>query len=156
MKRLKKILGVLLIFIFGMIVGGAGATADFAQKIREVLSGGPEAVVTEIVKRLDEELKLDPEQKRQLLRISDDTHIKLRQSRAKIQPEVERTLGEAEGKVRAILYPNQMEKFDKLLHRGRDKWKAAKGGDSAPATPPPATPEPVAPDPIPTDPAKTQ
>ena len=49
MKRLLRILGVLLIFIFGMIVGGAGASAGFAQKIREVLTGGPEAVVKEVV-----------------------------------------------------------------------------------------------------------
>ena len=141
MRHLKRIIGVLLIFIFGMIVGGVGAGAGFTQKIREVLSGGPEAVVTEIVKGLDKELKLDPEQKRQLLRIADETHIKLRQSRAKIQPEVERTLGDAEGKVRAILYPNQIGKFDKLVHRGGEKWKA-KDAAEGPAIVPPATPEP--------------
>jgi len=140
MTRLKRILGVLLIFIFGMIVGGAGASAEFGKKIREVLTGGPEAVVAEVVKRLDKELKLDPEQKRQLLRISDDTHIKLRQSRAKIQPEVDQTLGEAEGKVRAILYPDQVKKFDKLLHKGGDKWKAKEGAAAGAA--PAATPDP--------------
>ena len=143
MRRLKRILGVLLIFIFGMIVGGAGASAGFAQKIREVLTGGPEAVVKEIVKRLDEELKLDPEQKRMLQGIADETHIRLRQSREKIQPEVDRTLGEAEARVRAILYPNQVGKFDKLVHRGGDKWKAKEGGAEVPA----ALPEPVAPEP---------
>ncbi len=143
MRHLKRILGVLLIFIFGMIVGGAGASAGFAQKIREVLTGGPEAVVKEVVKRLDEELKLDPEQKRMLRGIADETHVKLRQSRAKIQPEVERTLGDAEGKVRAILYPNQVGKFDRLVHRGGEKWKAKEGGADAPV----ALPEPVAPEP---------
>ena len=146
MRHLKRILGVLLIFIFGMIVGGAGASAGFAQKIREVLTGGPEAVVKEVVKRLDEELKLDPEQKRMLQGIADETHVKLRQSRAKIQPEVERTLGEAEGKVRAILYPNQVGKFDRLVHRGGEKWKAKEGGADAPAQP----------EPVPPGPAKTQ
>ena len=143
MRRLKRILGVLLIFIFGIIVGGAGASAGFAQKIREVLTGGPEAVVKEIVKRLDEELKLDPEQKRMLQGIADETHIRLRQSREKIQPEVDRTLGEAEARVRAILYPGQVEKFDKLVHRGGEKWKAKEGGAEVPA----ALPEPVAPEP---------
>ena len=148
MKRLKRILGVLLIFVFGVIVGGAGASAGFAQKIREALTGGPEAVVKEIVKRLDEELKLDPEQKRMLQGIADETHIKLRQSRAKIQPEVDRTLGEAEERVRAILYPAQIGKFDKLLHKGREKWKAKEGEtEMPPATPPPATPQPSAPEP---------
>ena len=146
MSRLKRILGVLLIFVFGVIAGGAGASAGFAQKIREVLTGGPEAVVKEIVKRLDEELKLDPEQKRMLQGIADETHIKLRQSRAKIQPEVDRTLGEAEGRVRAILYPKQIEKFDKMVRKGGDKWKAKEGGAAADATPA-ATPEPSATEP---------
>ena len=152
MRRVLRILGVLLIFIFGMIVGGAGASAGAAQKIREkireVLTGGPEAVVKEIVKRLDEELKLDPEQKRLLQNIADETHIRLRQSRAKIQPEMDRTLGEAEARVRAILYPNQVEKFDKLLHKGGDKWKAKESGAE--------TPEPPLPEPDPHQPAKTQ
>ncbi len=151
MKHVKRILGVLLIFIFGMIVGGAGASAGFAEKVRdkmrEVLSGGPEAVVKEVVKRLDGELKLDPEQKRQLLRIADETHIKLRQSRAKIQPEVERTLGEAEDRVRAILYPQQIERFDELVRKGHDKWKAQEGPAAPAATPSPSTPEPTAPEP---------
>jgi hypothetical protein len=145
MRRVVRILGVLLIFIFGMIVGGAGASAGAAQKIREkireVLTGGPEAVVKEIVKRLDEELKLDPEQKRMLQGIADETHIKLRQSRAKIQPEMDLTLAEAEARVRAILYPEQVGKFDKLVHRGADKWKAKEGGADAPVAPEPAAPE---------------
>lgn len=141
MKRVKRILGVLLIFVFGVIVGGVGASAGIAQKIRDVISGGPEAVVRELVKVLDKELKLEPEQKRMLQGIADETHIKLRQSRAKIQPEVDRTLGEAEEKVRAILYPNQIEKFDKLLHKGGDKWKAKEGGAAVDAAPLPE-PEP--------------
>ena len=143
MRRLKRILGVLLIFIFGVIVGGAGASAGFAQKIREVLTGGPEAVVKEVVKRLDAELKLDPEQKRMLQGIADETHIKLRQSRAKIQPEVDRTLGEAEARVRAILYPEQVGKFDKMVHKGGDKWKAKEGGAEAVPLPEPVAPEPA-------------
>lgn len=144
MKTAKRILGVLLIFVFGMIVGGAGASAGISQKVRDVLTGGPEAVVREVVKRLDAELKLDPEQKRMLQGIADETHIKLRQSRAKIQPEVDRTLGEAEERVRAILYPHQIEKFDKLLHKGGDKWKA-KEGAAADAAPLPEPEPPGAP-----------
>jgi competence protein ComGC len=142
-KTLTRILGVLLVFIFGMIVGGVGASAGLAQKIREVLTGDPEAVVKVVVKKLDHELKLDAEQKRKLQDIADDTYIKLRQSRAKIQPEVDRTLGEAEERARTILYPNQIEKFDKLLHKGREKWKAQDGTAAPPITPAPSTPEPA-------------
>ncbi|MEI9895351.1 MAG: hypothetical protein WDN28_16050 [Chthoniobacter sp.] len=144
MRTLKRILGVLLIFFFGCFVGAAVTGAGAMQKLRETLLGGPEAVMDVVVKRLDRELKLDEEQKRKLQGIVDDAHIKLRQSRAKIQPEVEETLQEAEQRTRAILYPTQMKKFDDLINRSRAKWKAVESPRATPAptvgTPAPATP----------------
>src|SRR5258707_10005894 len=110
MRTLKRILGVLLIFFFGCFVGGAVTSAGMMQKLRETLLGGPEAVIDVVVKRLDHELKLDDEQKRKLQSIVDDARIKLRQSRGKIQPEVEESLREAEERTRAILYPSQVKK----------------------------------------------
>jgi Spy/CpxP family protein refolding chaperone len=149
MKTLKRILGVLLIFLFGVFVGAAVANADAMQKLRKMLIRGPEAVIDVIVKRLDRELKLDEEQKRRVQAIVDDARIQLRQSRAKIQPEVDTALEEAEKKTRAILYPEQLKKFDEIMKRGREKWKADEGGSAppspAPAAPTPATPAPQAP-----------
>jgi hypothetical protein len=124
MKTAKRILGVLLIFFLGVFIGAATTGAGVAKKLRETVMGGPEAVMDVIVKRLDHELKLDPEQKRKLQGIMDDAHIKLRQSREKIQPEVEQTLLEAESRTREILYPKQIPKFDQLVTKGRETWKA--------------------------------
>jgi hypothetical protein len=145
MKTLKRILGVLLIFLFGVFIGAAITNADIAQKLRKMLLRGPEAVIDGIVGRLDQELKLDPEQKRRLQVIMDDAHIRLRQSRAKVQPEVEATLREAEERTRAILYPAQVKKFDDLVSKGRERWKEKEGATAAPSTPEPtpATPAPV-------------
>jgi Spy/CpxP family protein refolding chaperone len=124
LKAWKRILGVLLIFFLGVFVGAVIASAGAAKKLRNTLLGGPEAVMEVIVKRLDQELKLDPEQKRKIQGIMDDAHIKLRQSREKIQPEIEQTLLEAESRTRAILYPKQIPKFDQLVKKGRETWKA--------------------------------
>ena len=124
MKTWKRILGVLLIFFLGVFVGAVIASAGAAKKLRNTVLGGPEAVMEVIVKRLDQELKLDPEQKRKVQGIMDDAHIKLRQSREKIQPEIEQTLLEAESRTRAILYPKQVPKFDQLVNKGRETWKA--------------------------------
>jgi hypothetical protein len=156
MKTLKRILGVLLIFFFGVFIGAAVTSAGAVQKFRETLLGGPDAVMDVIVKRLDHELKLDDEQKRKLQTIMDDAHIRLRQSRAKIQPEVESTLHDAEERTRAILYPHQVPKFDEFVKRGREKWKAASDGAPAPgATPAPAA-EQEHPSPSPTPPSDTK
>ena len=156
MRTLKRILGVLLIFFFGVFIGAAVTGAGVTQKLREVLLGGPEAVMDVVVKRLDRELKLDAEQKRKLQSIVDDARIKLRQSRAKIQPEVEDTLHEAEDRTRAILYPEQVKKFDDLISKSREKWKAAEAGKAipAPVSPAPASPAPATPSPIPPEDAK--
>lgn len=145
MKTLKRILGVLLIFLFGVFIGAAITSAGAMQKIRETLIGGPEAVMDVIVKRLDRELKLDAEQKRKLQAIMDDAHIRLRQSRAKVQPEVEATLHDAEDQTRAILYPNQLKKFDEFIRKGREQWKEKERSIApvASPTPPAATPTPV-------------
>jgi hypothetical protein len=136
MRTLKRILGVLLIFFFGVFIGAAITRAGLTQKLRETLLGGPEAVVDVVVKQLDGKLKLDEEQKRKLQGILDDARIKLRQSHLKIQPEVEGTLYEAEERTRAILYPAQVKKFDDLITRSRLKWKAIE--------PPKVTPAPAA------------
>ena len=77
MKTLKRILGVLLIFLFGVFIGAAISSAGAMQKLRETLIGGPEAVMDVIVKRLDHELKLDAEQKRKLQAIMDRVALKL-------------------------------------------------------------------------------
>jgi hypothetical protein len=114
--------------------------------------GGAEAVMDVVVKRLDHELKLDPEQKRKLQGIVDDARIQLRQSHAKIQPEVEQTLHEAEERTRAILYPQQIQKFDDMVARSREKWKASRARMTTPL-PPTATPEPIQATPAPATPA---
>jgi len=149
MRTFRRILGILLIFLFGVFIGAAVTGAGITQKIREMVLGGPEAVMDVVVKRLDHELKLDDEQKRKLQGIVDDATIRLRQSRKKVQPEVEQTLREAEDRTRAILYPNQVKKFDEMVARSRAKWQTNEGADATPApetTPapvPPATPPPT-------------
>jgi len=123
MRTAKRILGIILIFFFGVFVGGALTGGAIAKKTREVMLGGPKTVMETIVHRLDSELKLDPEQKRKLQAIVDDAHIKLRQSQDKIQPEINATLIEAEERVRAMLYQNQVAKFDRIVNRTREKWQ---------------------------------
>jgi hypothetical protein len=123
MRTAKRILGIILIFLFGVFVGTAITGGAIVKKTREVMLGGPKAVMETIVHRLDSELKLDSEQKRKLQTIVDDAHIKLRQSQDKIQPEINATLFEAEQQVRAMLYQNQVAKFDQIVSRSHEKWK---------------------------------
>jgi hypothetical protein len=131
MKRLKGFLGVLLIFVFGVIVGVVLASAAINQKLRGLVEGGPDKVVDVVANRLRSELKLDESQREMLQQIVVDTRIKLSAIRQKTQPEVAAALAEAEQRVRGILNPDQVRKFDEIVQKGHEKWHAV----APPATP---------------------
>jgi len=48
--------------------------------------------------------------------------------RKQIQPQVEELLTRSETKVRAILRPDQVEKFDKLIAERKAQWAESNGG----------------------------
>ncbi len=128
MKRFKGCLGVFLIFFFGVVFGIATTSGVIVKKVRDLVVGGPDAVVEVIGGRLKDELKLDDSQKELLQHIIADTRIKLREIRQQTQPQVEEILAEAEHKVRAILNPGQQGKFDEIVTKGREKWKDKASG----------------------------
>src|SRR5678815_4553209 len=134
MKKLRGCLGVFLIFGFGAFFGAAISAGAIHQKIRELVLGGPDQIVDEIVVRLNDDLKLDASQKEMLKAIATDTRIRLTALRQQTQPQVEEALHDAETKVRGILNPKQVAKFDEIVKRGRDRWKDKA---AAPAAPPP-------------------
>ena len=123
MKRLRGILGVFLIFFFGVIFGVAVTGGTIWKEMREVIEGGPDAVVAKIADRLGKELKLDDAQKKMLDQITTETRIELRGIRAEAQPRVRETVAAAERKVRAVLGPEQQKKFDQIIEKSREKWE---------------------------------
>jgi hypothetical protein len=128
MKKLRGCLGVFLIFFFGALFGAAITAGGIHQKIREIVLGGPDKVVDEIVHRLNDDLKLDSAQKEMVKAIATETRIKLRAVRQQTQPQVEEVLHEAESKVRGILNARQVPKFDEIVKRGREQWKDKEPG----------------------------
>ena len=124
MKRLRGILGVFLIFFFGVIFGVAVTGGTIWKEMRDVIEGGPDAVVAKITDRLGKELKLDDAQKKMLDHIAIETRIELRGIRAEAQPRVRETVSAAEGKVRAVLGPEQQKKFDQIIGKSREKWES--------------------------------
>lgn len=123
MKKAKGCLGVFLIFFFGMLCGIVITEGLIRERVREVVEGGPDKVVDVVVTRLNKDLKLDAEQETRLQQIVAGTRIRLRQIRQETQPEVQSTLLEAEQQVRAILYSEQLPKFEEIIQKGRKKWQ---------------------------------
>lgn len=142
-KRLRGILGTLLVFVFGVIVGGALAGAGIWHEVGQIIVQGPDAVVSRVAKRLNDELKLDDDQRRMLAQITTDTQIKLRTIQSKNQPEVDHVLRDAADQIRVILTSEQREKFEKIIGRVQVKWRGpAKPESSKPPAVEIAKPEP--------------
>jgi Spy/CpxP family protein refolding chaperone len=121
MKRWKSILGVLLVFLLGALAGAAVVHRVDRQGVEGVLSGRGGATVDLIVRRLSRSLDLDPAQRDQVRAIVTETRREIVEIRKPVQAQVEATIERSRARVRAILRPDQQEKFDRIRaeHRKR-------------------------------------
>jgi hypothetical protein len=132
MKKFKGCLGVFLIFFLGVAFGVILAAGGIYTKVWELIEAGPEKVAEFTTQRLRDELKLDDLQQREFQRITDRARLRLRAVRHATQPEIDTIVADADRELRAILSPKQQGKFDQVMKRFREKWRA-----DAPATPAP-------------------
>ena len=121
MRRWKPILGVLLVFLLGALSGAVVYHRFGHQRVEAVLSGRGGATVDLIVKRLSRSLDLDPAQRDQVRAIATETHRDIVEIRKPIQDQVEATLERSRVRVRAILRPDQQEKFDRIQAERRKR-----------------------------------
>ncbi|MBE0605451.1 MAG: hypothetical protein IH610_04095 [Deltaproteobacteria bacterium] len=121
MKRWKSILGVLLVFLLGVLSGAAICHRFDRQSVEAVLSGRGNATVDLVVRRLSRSLDLDPAQQDQVRAIVTETHREIVEIRKPVRAQVMATLENSRIRVRAILRPDQQAKFDRIRggHRRR-------------------------------------
>jgi len=121
MKRWKSILGVLLVFLLGALAGGAAYHSFGHQMVEAVLSGRGGATVDLVVKRLTRSLDLDSAQRDQVRAIVTETRRDLVEIRKPVQGQVEAAFERSRLRVRAILRPDQQEKFDRIQAERRKR-----------------------------------
>ena len=121
MKRWKSIVGVLLVFLLGALAGAAVMHRVDRQRVEAVLSGRGGATADLIVRRLTRSLDLDPAQRDQVRAIVTETRRDVVEIRKPVQAQVEAAIERSRARVRAILRPDQQEKFDRIQaeHRKR-------------------------------------
>ena len=119
MKNWKAIVGVILVFVLGMLAGGLVTGKVLQRRFRQ----GPAAVSEAIVRRLSVSLRLDQQQREQLRVIVHDAQQEMEAVRKQVQPQFAEVFDHAEGQVREILRPEQREKFDKIAAESRAKWR---------------------------------
>jgi hypothetical protein len=125
MKHWKAIAAVCGIFILGLICGGLVTIRVIDHRLESVARSGPRAVQELVVQRLTRQLRLSETQRGQVEEITRKATVRLEEARRKIAPEIEGTMQSAETEIRAVLTPEQAEKFDRLAQRRRAFWRTA-------------------------------
>jgi len=120
MKNWKAIVGVIVVFLLGAIAGSLVTVGALRQMFP--LGRGPQARTDFIVRKLTWKLWLDARQRQQLRGIVEDGQREMKAMRQQVHPQVESILDRADARIRAILRPNQVEKFDRLVAERKAQW----------------------------------
>jgi len=114
MKRWKSILGVLLVFLLGALAGAAVVHRVDRQNVEAVLEGRGGATVDLVVRRLTRSLDLDTAQMDQVRAIVTETRREIVEIRKPVHAQVMASIEISRARIRAILRPDQREKFDRI------------------------------------------
>jgi len=121
------------VFVLGVVFGGVGD-----RLWNQHVSGEPMTVVTvthptndQLIDNFCQAVRLTPAQHKQLAGIMDDTEAKWRALYAPLNGQKEEIRQEGRARIRAILTPEQIPRFDAYMKRVDEQRKAAKAAASA-------------------------
>lgn len=121
MKNAKAIMGILLIFALGVIVGGLGARMVYEERIEALVSGDSQARETAMVNRLSKRLDLDTKQREQVQAIIRDTRQEVAVIRQQLRPQIAAILEKSQGLIKQTLRPDQVAKYDMIIAERKDR-----------------------------------
>jgi Spy/CpxP family protein refolding chaperone len=110
----KAFLLVLLVFAMGI---GLGALGTYVVTTRVLAARPQQSTVPNRVAMFTRDLNLNPEQQKQIQAILTDTRARYAEIHSHADPEYERARHEGREKIRQILTPEQLPKFEDLLRR---------------------------------------
>jgi hypothetical protein len=113
MKKWKAIISIIVVFLLGSLAGALVTYEIYQHRIESFIRGESKREL--IVRRLNHQLNLDTTQLEQLRVIVKDTYDGIKNVRKQIRPQIEEILARSQDKVRAILRPDQLEKYEKII-----------------------------------------
>jgi hypothetical protein len=123
MKNRKVIVGVLGVFLLGMVAGGLVTDRVIKKRAQQALTPGSPLAAEIVARRLSWDLGLTVDQRRQVLAIMQETQRELQAARLQIRPQMEQVFAASNGKIRAVLRPDQQEKYDRIVADRRAAWR---------------------------------
>jgi flagellar basal body-associated protein FliL len=119
MKKWKAIISILIVFLLGSLAGALITHEIYQHRIESFIRGEPKREL--IVRRLSHQLNLDAAQLSQLRVIVEETYDGIKNVRKQIKPQIEAILESSQNRVRAILLPDQLEKYEKIIAERKKK-----------------------------------
>jgi hypothetical protein len=107
---------VIVVFLLGALLGGVGNHV-WDQRVRGEQQQSGQKSRDQVVTEFTHELGLTPDQQKQLATIVDDTRAKWRALYAPLEPQHEDIRQQGRARIRAILTPAQLPKFEGFLQR---------------------------------------
>jgi Spy/CpxP family protein refolding chaperone len=115
---------VVCVFLTGAVVGGL-AVHVFGDRIWSTRASSANTLVTrdELLQQLSQQLSLTPEQRSQIKGIMDQTISDWHRIYLTVNPELEQARQQGRQRIRGVLSPDQLPKFD-LFIRNLDEQRA--------------------------------
>lgn len=117
MKNFKAIAGILLIFVMGAMVGALSTRIVYESRIDAIAEGDTQAKDRAALNRLSRQLDLDEKQKARVMIIVREIRQELRRIHEPVRPQTKASLMKGSEKIKKILRPDQLEKYEKILAR---------------------------------------
>jgi uncharacterized protein YneF (UPF0154 family) len=121
MKKWKAIVSIIIVFVLGVLAGALLTHKIYQHRVEGIMKGEPRTTREFIVQRLDRELHLDANQLEQVRAIVKETHTEMKKVRTQFRPQIEEILARSQEKIRALLRPDQREKYEKIIAERKKK-----------------------------------
>jgi hypothetical protein len=113
MNKLKIGIGIVIVFVLGILTGVLGTRIIVEQRLEKFAKGGPPAV--RVLEKYSSRLDLNESQKKEIEKIILQTSEKLRKHRKKFRPEFEKIMNENFAMMKEHLNNDQKEELEKMI-----------------------------------------
>ena len=121
MKNAKAIIGILVIFALGAIVGTLITRMVYEARVEALVSGDTGAREEALTNRLAKRLDLDAKQKDEVRKIIHDLRVELKGIHQQLRPQFMAARETSHEKIKKVLNPGQVAKFEKIIAESKER-----------------------------------
>ena len=122
MPKAKIYLGLFVVFLAGAVCGGVATASYLRCRIERGMEAGPAGMGKFVMRRLERELDLSPDQREQVQKIVQNTQERLRELRLEHEPKLNQIIDETVAEINPILTEAQREKLREVYARAKARF----------------------------------